>query len=125
MKDTDEVSLLEKFIAGGLGGAIGIMIGNPFDVYKIRLINDVDLKKPKYNGLLDVMKKSWVKEGIKGLWKGINVNIMRSFLLNAAELSAYDYTKVAMVRKLNMHEDSKITHLLSSLVAGFMAAVFS
>ena len=29
-------------------------------------------------------------DGIVGLWKGINANILRSFMINAAELSAYD-----------------------------------
>ena len=56
----EKISIAEKFMAGGIGGAIGCMVGNPFDVYKIRLINDVDLSNKKYSGLLDCMKKSYI-----------------------------------------------------------------
>lgn len=40
-----------KFIAGGIGGAIGCIVGNPFDVLKIRLINDY--KGSQYKGFTD------------------------------------------------------------------------
>ena len=60
MSDDDDVTIFEKFLAGGLGGSIGIVFGNPFDVYKIRMINDIDVKKPKYSGLMDCMRKSYV-----------------------------------------------------------------
>ena len=51
MKEGQDITLVEKFIAGGLGGGIGAIVGNPFDVCKIRLINDID--KNKFNGLFD------------------------------------------------------------------------
>ena len=125
MTDADDITIFEKFMAGGLGGSIGILFGNPFDVYKIRMINDVDIKNPQYSGLRDVMRKSWAKEGIKGLWKGINANVLRSFLVNAAELSAYDVLKKNLVNKLGMDPDSSLTHFFSSAVAGFCGAVCS
>jgi len=89
MENANDVTIFEKFIAGGLGGSIGIIFGNPFDVYKIRMINDVGAKK-KYKGFIDCVQKSFKSDGLKGMWKGINVNILRSFLVNAAELSVYD-----------------------------------
>ena len=46
MTENDDITIFEKFIAGGLGGSIGILFGNPFDVYKIRMINDIDIKNP-------------------------------------------------------------------------------
>ena len=87
------------------------------------MINDVDLKKPKYNGLRDVMKQSWEAEGLAGLWKGINVNIMRSFLINAGELSAYDTCKIGLVNYFGMDDNSTLLHFISSATAGFCGAL--
>lgn len=40
-----------KFLAGGAAGAVGCVVGNPFDVLKIRLIND--FRGLKYKGITD------------------------------------------------------------------------
>lgn len=43
-------------MAGGVGGAIGCVVGTPGDIIKIRLIND--LTKVKYSGFLDCFTKT-------------------------------------------------------------------
>lgn len=88
------------------------------------MINDVG-KKPKYNGLVDCMKKSYISDGLPGLWKGINVNICRSFCINAAELSAYDTVKLKLCKYTSLNEDSTYNHFISSAVTGFCGALAS
>lgn len=48
-------NFLYKFLAGGMGGAVGCIVGNPFDVLKIRLIND--FRGLKYKGFIDCSKQ--------------------------------------------------------------------
>lgn len=64
------------------------MVGTPGDVLKIRLIND--FTKTKYTGFFDCATKILKYEGAGAFAKGLNVNITRAILVNAAELSAYD-----------------------------------
>lgn len=123
--DVQKVGFFRKLFAGGLAGAVGCLIGTPFDIFKIRLINDILGKK--YTGLTDCCKQTVENDGIFGLFKGMNVNIVRAILVNAAELAFYDKSKEFFTHSayLQLEQTSVITHFLSSCVAGFMGAVFS
>ena len=123
--DVEKVGFFRKLFAGGLGGAVGCLVGTPFDIFKIRLINDILGKK--YTGLTDCCKQTYEKDGFLGLFKGMNVNIVRAVLVNAAELAFYDKSKSYFTSSTYFHLDqtSVITHFLSSCVAGFMGAVAS
>lgn len=63
----------------------------------------------------------------KGLYKGIDVNILRAVLVNAAELAFYDKAKIYFTQDspIPLSSSSLLTHFLSSCVSGFMAAFFS
>ena len=39
--DVEAVGFFRKLFSGGIAGAIGCVIGNPSDILKIRLINDM------------------------------------------------------------------------------------
>ena len=77
------------------------------------------------------MKKSYVKEGLGGLWKGLNVNIVRCFSINAAELSAYDTVKIYLEKNtrlgdgLKEGEASPVVTQIAGFVAGFSGALCS
>lgn len=123
--DVQKVGFFRKLFAGGLGGAVGCLVGTPFDIFKIRLINDILAKK--YTGLIDCAQKTVSSDGVMGLFKGFNVNVVRAVLVNAAELAFYDKSKVFFTDSQYFHMDPKsvVTHFLASCVAGFMGAVFS
>jgi len=123
--DVQQVGFFRKLFAGGLGGAVGCLVGTPFDIFKIRLINDILGKK--YSGLTDCWKQTYAKDGFLGLFKGMNVNIVRAILVNAAELAFYDKAKYSFSNNTYFHLDqnSIITHFLSSCVSGLMGALAS
>lgn len=60
-----------------------------------------------------------------GFLKGVNVNIIRAIVVNAAELSAYDQSKLLLVNYGGMNPQSIITHFISSVCAGFFATICS
>lgn len=123
--DVEKVGFFRKLFAGGMGGAVGCLVGTPFDIFKIRLINDILGKK--YSGLRDCFKQTYETDGFLGLFKGMNVNIIRAILVNAAELAFYDKSKSFFTSSayFQLDQNSVITHFASSCVAGFMGAVAS
>ena len=123
--DVEKVGFFRKLFAGGLGGAVGCLVGTPFDIFKIRLINDILGKK--YSNLRDCYRQTIEKDGLIGLFKGMNVNVVRAILVNAAELAFYDKSKYFFTTSpyFLLDQNSILTHLFSSCVSGFMGAVFS
>ena len=42
------------------------------------------------------------RSGIRGFWAGLQPNIVRTFLVNAAELGTFDTVKLALVREYEL-----------------------
>ncbi|CAH6720263.1 mitochondrial glycine transporter Ymc1p [[Candida] jaroonii] len=76
---------------GGLSGYtlwIGIY---PVDVIKSKLQTD-SLSSPKYKGVSSVVKDIWVKNGIKGFYKGFVPTIARAAPANGATFAMFEFT---------------------------------
>ena len=121
--DIDQVGFFRKFFAGGIAGGIGCIFGNPGDILKIRLIND--LNNLKYKGFIDAAKQVLEKDGFDGFFKGLNVNLFRAIIINASELATYDQGKIFLVNKGGFDPSHLKTYFLASFMAGFVAALLS
>jgi len=121
--DVEQVSFFRKLFSGGFAGAVGCIVGNPGDVLKIRLIND--LAGVKYKGFFDAASQIIAQDGFGGFFKGLNVNIVRAVTVNAAELATYDHAKGFLVSKANLQPDHISTHFVASALAGLFAAIVS
>ena len=58
----------EKLVAGAIAGVVGGSITFPLDTIKTRLQNN---HAGEYKGIVDVVKKTYAREGIKGFYKGL------------------------------------------------------
>jgi solute carrier family 25 carnitine/acylcarnitine transporter 20/29 len=92
-------SLLTMLHAGGLAGACSWICCYPLDVIKSRLqgqgaeiIGGSGSGAPRYNGIIDCLRKSVSEEGIKVLWRGLGTAVARAYLVNGAIFSAYEMT---------------------------------
>ena len=56
-------------MAGGFGGAVGMIISTPFDVVRTRLIAQ-DVNKG-YSGMSNALRTILAGEGMKGLFRGL------------------------------------------------------
>eukprot|EP01017_Pseudomicrothorax_dubius_P031849 TRINITY_DN410_c0_g1_i1.p1 TRINITY_DN410_c0_g1~~TRINITY_DN410_c0_g1_i1.p1 ORF type:complete len:330 (-),score=56.63 TRINITY_DN410_c0_g1_i1:33-1022(-) len=121
--DVEQVSFFRKLTAGGIAGGIGCFFGNPADVLKIRLVND--LRGTQYKGLIDAARQTAAVDGYKGFLKGFNVNVARAIVINAVELAVYDQAKMLLVRYTGANRDKTSTHFLASFISGFIGAVIS
>lgn len=121
---TDEISFLKRTLAGGTAGAIGIAIANPTELIKVRM--QADKLGTRYpHGVVDAFVQTVRSEGVLGLWKGVSPNMQRAYIVNAAELAAYDQAKTIFVNKFGFSADSAFTHLGSGMTAGVVAALCS
>jgi solute carrier family 25 uncoupling protein 8/9 len=68
---------------------------------------------------MDCYKKTFAKDGMKGLWVGWAPNVMRNSVINAAELASYDQFKELCIG-MGMPEGLAM-HISCAFGAGFVA----
>jgi len=75
-----------KFAAGSLAGALGSMVGNPFDVLKTRLMTS----ESGSANMSFVAKELYAKQGMAGFYRGLQANVLRAMVLNGTKMGCYD-----------------------------------
>ena len=68
------------FAGGCVAGAMGIFVGHPFDTIKVRLQTSTG---QHLKGPLDAFQQTVRREGIRGLFKGIETPVLSSLPCNA------------------------------------------
>ncbi|CAJ1964357.1 unnamed protein product [Cylindrotheca closterium] len=104
-----------KFFAGAITGAVGSVAGNPFDVLKTLSQTNKGESKP----LMALVGQMYKDQGIKGFYRGVNINIMRAIVLNASKMGVYDIAKGKVVETTGWARNSPKTAFCSSFIAGF------
>lgn len=78
-----------------VSGALGAIVGNPFDVALVRrqasLINKT--KTNSYHNTLHAFYRIIKDEGVLTLWKGLNITILRVVMINIGQLASHDIIK--------------------------------
>ena len=94
--EISEVGPLTLLIGGGLAGQVCWLISFPFDVVKSRLQGD-GVTSVEYKGMLDCVKKTYNRDGVRGFYKGLSPTLVRAFPVNAATFA----TVVTITRLIN------------------------
>lgn len=70
--------LLQTFIAAGVAAAVELTILNPLDVIKTRLhLQSIySPSSDKFGGTVGALREIYVKEGLRGLWRGYFVGLV-------------------------------------------------
>ncbi|KAK9897965.1 mitochondrial carrier [Cystobasidium minutum MCA 4210] len=87
-----KTSALKNLIAGGVGGVCAVLVGQPFDIVKVRLQT---APEGTYTGGMDVARKTFAKDGVSGFFKG-----MGSPLVGVTPMFAVSFWGYAMGKKL-------------------------
>jgi len=66
-----EETPLKNFLSGGFGGMCLVFAGHPFDLIKVRLQTSNE-----YSGIMDCVKKTVAKDGVKGLYRGMTAPLI-------------------------------------------------
>jgi solute carrier family 25 carnitine/acylcarnitine transporter 20/29 len=68
---------------GGMAGEALWIASYPFDVVKSKMQTDGFGSLQRYPTMRSVFKDIWVKEGMKGFWKGIGPTLARAMPVSA------------------------------------------
>lgn len=120
--DPKNPGLLVKIAAGITTGALAMSIANPTDLVKIRFQTQASAGgKPKYTSALSAYPKIVREEGVRALWTGLNANIFRNSVINAAELATYDEFKGFLLHR--GMSDNLPCHFIAGAMAGILAVI--
>jgi len=108
-------SFFLKFLSGSLAGAIGSLVGNPFDVMKTRMM----ASEKKVEPVGKIFKKIVDEFGIKGLYKGLQANVMRACVLNGTKMGTYDQMKHLLYSKKIIKQKGILLETVSAFSSGF------
>eukprot|EP01132_Coremiostelium_polycephalum_P004738 gene4738-5914_t len=116
-----KTNLISKICAGAISGAVGASIANPSDLIKVRMQAYSTKGASKYTSISQAFREIIKNEGFLGLYKGVSPTTQRAALLTASQIPSYDHFKHVLIDK--GLEEGINTHILSSIFAGFVAAL--
>lgn len=105
-------------IAGGAGGAVGMIISTPFDVVRTRLIAQ-DTNKG-YSGMLNALRTILSQEGIHGLFRGLVPGVVQIAPLAAIQFWSYNL----IIKESKMVLDQSPSRYII-LLAGILSGIIS
>lgn len=110
-----DAHFLKKFAAGCAAGAIGSLVGNPFDVLKTRMMASTG-----ETGFMQEATALLKQQGVAGFYRGIDANISRAMVLNGTKMACYDEVKQNVI-KLGTFGGPKdiLVQAVSAFCAGF------
>ncbi|EED13076.1 calcium dependent mitochondrial carrier protein, putative [Talaromyces stipitatus ATCC 10500] len=140
---TDIFPHLGYFIAGGLAGAVSRTATAPLDRLKVYLIAQTGVRKEAVRAaqkgapvnavrkgiksLVDAMKELWKAGGVRSLFAGNGLNVVKIMPESAIKFGAYEASKRAFAR-LEGHNDTKkikpTSQFLSGGLGGMVAQCF-
>jgi len=115
-----------KAVAGGLSaGSLGQFVTSPMDLVKVQMQMDGkrirEGKPPRIRGVFHAFQNIVKAGGVRGLWAGWVPNVQRAALVNMGDLATYDTVKQTILRNTTL-EDNWLSHMLSSICSGLVAA---
>lgn len=112
----------KKIYAAVLSGGLGAFFATPEDLILIRMQSG----KYKYSILTDGLKKTFKEGGIRELFRGSSISLLRGAVVNASSLAFYDHIKQLLINNTTYFgKDDKRTRFVSSIFAGFFCSVLS
>ena len=106
-----------RLLAGGTAGGLAIMVFNPTEVLKTQMQTS---REGVSMGA--VLRGVYANGGVPAFWAGWQPNLVRTVLVNAAEIGTYDQAKHMLVPIIG---DNPVAHVGASGVAGVASACTS
>ncbi|KAI7898769.1 mitochondrial carrier domain-containing protein [Cokeromyces recurvatus] len=81
---------LTHFMSGGFCGILSWLFVFPVDAIKTNLQKDIMMTKPRYHGFIDCAISLVKMNGLKGLYRGLNVTLIRAFPIHSLNFLVYE-----------------------------------
>ena len=111
---TDNSSFFLKFIAGAISGSLGSIVGNPFDVLKIK-----GMTNERSEPLQSLVHKMYKDQGLPGFYRGLSANVARACVLNGTKMACYDQIKGIIVNSTSWGRKDIKCQFTSAIFSGF------
>ncbi|KAG2185539.1 hypothetical protein INT44_002332 [Umbelopsis vinacea] len=111
-------SSIKSFIAGGFGGVCSVLVGQPFDLVKVRLQTTEGIYKSTFDCFAQTIKK----DGITGLYRGMSTPLVGVTPIFAVSFWSYDLGK-KLVYMATPNRESKSLSTAEIALAGAFSAV--
>uniref|UniRef100_A0ABI8A574 Solute carrier family 25 member 45 n=1 Tax=Felis catus TaxID=9685 RepID=A0ABI8A574_FELCA len=103
----------------GSSGALGLVLGHPFDTVKVRLQTQTT-----YRGIIDCMVKTYRHESLLGFFKGMSFPIASIAMVNSVLFGVYSNTLLALTatshRERRAQPPSYIHVFIAGCIGGFV-----
>ncbi|KAH8312660.1 hypothetical protein KR044_012043 [Drosophila immigrans] len=106
-------------IAGGIAGAMEVILTYPINLIRNRM--QLDQEHKKYDGTWDCMRKTIRRHGFFGLYRGASIILLNSIATVASRFGAYEFYCYKLID--DNGRLSMLTLFLSGLLAGVTEAV--
>lgn len=110
---------MRHFICGGIAGAVGNTVSTPFDVVRTRIIAQDHGRG--YTSMTEGLKSIYVREGVKGLFRGLGPSVLQVAPLTAIQFWCYNVVIEAVMEYTK--QDHATPHLI--LFAGMIGGIVS
>ena len=114
-KEYNPQTFATKFLFGMSAGAVGSLVGTPFDVVMVKM-------QQFPNKYRNIVSEIYSKEGLIGFWKGFNYTLCRGIIVTACQFSVYEQMKQELESRI-----SNPLHIftLSSVTSSIITSIVS
>ncbi|XP_012876378.1 PREDICTED: solute carrier family 25 member 45 isoform X1 [Dipodomys ordii] len=109
---------VEEFAAGWISGALGLVLGHPFDTVKVRLQTQTT-----YQGIVDCMVKTYRHESVLGFFKGMSFPMFSIAVVNSVLFGVYSNVLVALTATSHQERRGQPLNYTHVFIAGCTAGV--
>ncbi|KAM7539966.1 hypothetical protein Aperf_G00000020875 [Anoplocephala perfoliata] len=121
-RDINCISKPEVFCAGMLSGVFTTILMSPGERIKCLLQVQTNDVNPKYHGPVDVVKQLYREGGIRNIYKGSVITLLRDVPASGMYFLSYEWIKEIFKRQNASKSDLNV---LQTLFSGGMAGVFN
>ncbi|XP_011367112.1 solute carrier family 25 member 45 isoform X2 [Pteropus medius] len=104
---------VEEFVAGWISGAVGLVLGHPFDTVKVRLQTQT-----AYRGIVDCVVKTYRHESLLGFFKGMSFPIVSIAVVNSVLFGVYSNTLLALTATSHQERRAQPPSYTQVFIAG-------
>ncbi|XP_012883516.1 PREDICTED: mitochondrial carnitine/acylcarnitine carrier protein [Dipodomys ordii] len=122
-KEPKPISPLKNLLAGGFGGVCLVFVGHPLDTIKVRLQTQppsLPGQPPMYSGTFDCFRKTLIKEGITGLYRG-----MAAPIIGVTPMFAVCFFGFGLGKRLQQKSPEDVLNYPQLFAAGMLSGVFT